>query len=149
MAQEIRQYTLVIPAGTQPGAPVTLDMGMPAREVQGLEIIVPAGPNGLVGFKITNSGLPVIPYDSDEWIITSGEVISWPLSGYITSGAWEISGYNTGTLDHAVYVRFLLTLPPTPGGPVASAGAVLDTTSLDQAVDVPEGDAGVLDMASQ
>lgn len=124
MAREIRQFSATIPAGTLTAAPFTQDMSFPARVVDSVEIVVPSGENGFVGWRLENSGVPVIPYDSDEWIVASGENIAWPLDGYITSGSWQLTGYNTGTFDHTVYVRFLLSLP-TAGttGPLTTAAA--------------------------
>lgn len=119
MAAEIRQYDATIPAGTPADTPVSFDMSFPPRVVTGLTIIVPAGPAGLVGFRVTNSGIPIIPADSADWIITSGEIINWPLDGYVDSGSWGLQAYNTGSNDHTVYVRFLLDLV-TPATPAAT-----------------------------
>lgn len=131
MAQEIRSFTFTVPAGITSDAPAILDMTFPPREVRGIEIVIPPGANGVVGFQLQNSGLPVIPYDSDSWIITNDEVISWPLSGYINSGSWQIAGYNTGVNDHAVYIRFLLDLVAPVAGPSTSLSAVATLTSTD------------------
>lgn len=128
MASEIRQYSAAIPAGTTPAGALSTDMSFPARVVDTVEIVVPPGPNGVVGFALLNSGVTVIPYDSDDWIISNNEVIQWPLNGYITSGSWQLRAYNTGTNDHAIYVRFLLSLPNA----VASAPLIqpIDATLL-------------------
>lgn len=120
MSREIRQYTAVIPANTPIAAPVFTDMSFPPRQVDTVEIIVPPGPSGLIGFAIQNSGVTVIPYGSDQWIITANEKIAWPLDGYINSGSWGLLGYNTGSQAHAVYVRFLLSLPDNGRGSVAT-----------------------------
>lgn len=144
MAVEIRQFTLTIPANTPISAPAVQDMSFPARSVDAIEIVAPAGSNGVVGFQVRNSGKVVIPYDSDQWIVTSGEVISWPLQDYITSGSWEAAGYNTGANDHAIYVRFLLSLPPAI--PEADTVAPLDAVALSAPGTVPEGDFSVQSM---
>jgi len=111
MAREIRAFTLNVPAGTPASNPVTLDVSFPPRQVDAVQVIVPPGPSGLVGWAILNSNVRVIPYGSDLWIVTAGESISWPLEGQITSGSWQVTGYNTGINPHAVYFRFLLSLP--------------------------------------
>lgn len=143
MADEIRQNTLYVPAGTLITAPVILDVSFPPRNVQAIEIVVPAGVNGAVGFQILNSHVPVIPYDSDDWIISNGEVISWPITNAINSGSWQLAAYNTGTNDHTLYVRWLLeylTTSPVVGvvsvlssddiaGPDQTTDANLDTTN--------------------
>lgn len=117
MAVEIRQYTALVPAGTPATAPQSFDMSFPPRVVDAIELIVPPGPSGLVGFAVLNSGVRVIPYLSDQWIITASEQIRWPLDGYITSGAWSLLAYNTGTQDHSIFVRFLLSLTQAPAAP--------------------------------
>lgn len=114
-ATEIRTFAAVIPAGTPINAPATIDVSFPARTVDGVTVVVPAGANGAVGFQVLNSGLPVIPYNGDGWVIASQEVITWPLTGQITSGSWQVAGYNLGKYDHTVYLRFLLSPPPSPG----------------------------------
>jgi hypothetical protein len=108
MATEVRSYTLTIPAGTTSAAPLVKAITFPPRIVDAIQIVVPPGPNGLVGFAVMNSGVTVIPYASDPWIITSAENITWPLEQQIESGAWAVKGYNTGTSAHSVYFRFLL-----------------------------------------
>lgn len=128
MAQEIRSFTFTIPPLTPATAPVSLDVSFPPREVNTLEIVVPDGANGVMGFQIQNSGLVVIPYGSDLWIVANNEKMSWPLEGYINSGSWQLAGYNTGQQDHSVYVRFLLSLPAGPAAPIGTAP--LDTDAL-------------------
>ena len=130
MTAEIRQFTATIPAGTAQASPVRVSLAMPPREVQGVEIRVPPGPSGVVGFALQNSGVTVIPYDSDPFIVTSGDAINWPLQNYITSGSWQLLGYNTGVFDHSVYVRFLLDLVAPAAGPAPGAAlAQLDGLS--------------------
>lgn len=111
MTREIRQFTAVIPANTPATSPVTVPMVMPPRVVSTLEVIVPPGPSGFVGFAMANSGVRVIPYLSDLWIVTNDEKIVWPMDGYINSGDWSLIGYNAGSQDHAIYVRFLVDPP--------------------------------------
>lgn len=129
MAREVRAFTCTIPANTLPGAAASFDIGFPPREVDTIEIVVPPGPSGVVGFYLANSDVRVIPYASDEWLIMSGEKVSWPLDGYINSGSWQLFGYNTGVQDHTIYVRFLLSLPAHPGASVITQP--IDTDLLD------------------
>lgn len=118
MAREIRAFTLTIPPGTLSSAPVIQQCAMPERRVDELQIIVPPGPSGYVGFAVLVGGVRIIPYLSDQWIITAGESINWPLEDQPTSGAWSVAGYNTGTNPHSIYFRFLLSLvtDPAPTG---------------------------------
>lgn len=147
MAAEIRQFTVTVPAGTTAGAPIRASTSFPARVVDAIEIIVPPGPNGNVGFKIANSGVAVIPYDSDTWVVTNDEKIVWPLSGYITSGDWQVFAYNTGTQDHAFYIRFLLSLPPVAGTTIGTVN-LISHDALSQPADQPGIDVSVLDTST-
>lgn len=128
MADEIRQYTVLVPAGTPAAAPVTVAMPMPPRDVEAIQVVVPPGPNGLVGFAILMSGVPVIPYGSDQWIITAGENITWPVEHYPDSGAWAVRAYNTGTSDHSLYFRWLVKYPSAIV--VARSPTLLDESAI-------------------
>src|SRR4051812_12272239 len=110
MSREIRSFTLAIPAGTTPSNPLVLDVPLPARRVDELQVLVPPGPSGFVGFAVLYAGVRLIPYLSDQWIVTAGESINWPLEDQPTAGNWSLAGYNTGTVAHSVYFRFLLSL---------------------------------------
>ncbi len=132
MAREIRAFTCTVPANTAQAAPATFDIGFPPRVVDTVELVIPPGPSGTVGFYLANSAVRVIPYDSDDWLIMSGEKVSWPLDGYIDSGAWELHAYNTGVQDHTIYVRFLLSL--TTGSTTPQTTQPIDTDLLDNVV---------------
>lgn len=136
MAVEVRAYTLTIPAGTTADAPVVEDCSFPPRVVDAIQVIVPPGSSGLVGWCVMNSRVRVIPYDSDLWIVTAGESISWPLERQITSGSWQVAGYNTGIVDHKVYFRFLLSLvgDRQPLAPVMMDDSVLSPLPTDLSV---------------
>lgn len=128
MANEIRQYSLTVPAGTAIASPVSADMSFPPREVQALEIIIPPGCNGVVGLQVQNSHLAVIPFGSDAWLVGNDEVISWPLDGYINSGSWQAAGYNLGANDHTIRFRFLLNLVGVTTGP--GVATLIDTAAI-------------------
>lgn len=108
MASEVRHYTITIPAGTPKDARWYQDLDMPPRIVREIEIIVPPGPRGTVGFAIGSSGQPVIPRQTDEWIVTDDEKIRWPFETGVDSGGWQLFGWNAGTYDHTIYLRFLV-----------------------------------------
>ncbi len=109
MADEIRAFACLIPAGTPIAAPVVIPMVFPPRTVDSIEIRIPPGPNGTVGFAIAAAGQPIIPLNAGQWIIANNDTISWPLSGFLNSGAWQLRAYNAGIYPHTLYVRFLLT----------------------------------------
>lgn len=133
MAYQVRTFSFTIPARTQQAAPATLNTPLGEFIVSAIEWTVPPGPNGNVGFRFSSGGTPMIPANDGGWIVASGENASWPLTGQITSGAWQIQGYNTGLNDHTVHVRYLLDL-------VAAAAPPLDMPLLPAAAIMGELD---------
>lgn len=114
MAVEIRSFQATIPAGTPKTAPFTMDMSFPTRVVDRIQIKVPAGSRGQMGFALGSSGVPVIPLQPGQWIVADNDDFDWPLDDFWDSGSWTFWGYNTGQYPHTVYVRFLLLLVPIP-----------------------------------
>lgn len=106
MATLIYTGTAVIPAGTPQSAPVTIDVSIPQLRTEAVEWHIPKGPAGLMGFRLTSGGVAVLPKALGSWIVTEAEKGSWQVEGLHDSGKWEITGYNTGTFPHTVYVRF-------------------------------------------
>lgn len=123
MAQEIRAAQALIPAGTPVAAPVTVDVSFPERYVRSVRWRVPHGPSGLMGWRLSSDGVPVIPVKAGTWIIADGESDDWPLDGYPDAGNWQVTGYNTGVFDHTVYLTFLLDLITPAVAPAAVVAA--------------------------
>lgn len=135
MASEIQSFAALIPAGTPINAPVAIDLSFPPRIVTEIDIIVPPGPAGNVGFAIGSAGQHVIPANSGAWIITDDEKINWPLEDYINSGSWTLFGYNLGAYNHTIYVRFLLALLNSATN--TSQGSSLDVTNISAPATTP------------
>ena len=119
MAQEIREFAVQVPPGTPKTAPVTTNIAFPAREVIAVSWRVPPGPSGLMGWALTSAGTPVIPIQRGTYIVTDNQADTWQLEGYLDSGNWQVTAYNTGLYAHTLYLTFLLdlpgtALPPTP-----------------------------------
>ena len=114
MAREVWYFAAKIPAGTPQSAPITIDCSFPTRVVTSVQWDVPPGPNGLMGFQVANAGVPIIPQPPGTWIVSNDHHHEWELHDQITSGSWQVIGYNTGIYDHTVYVHFLVELPADP-----------------------------------
>lgn len=110
MAREIYAFDITIPASTAKSLPYTADITMPVRQVDTIEIVVPPGPSGLMGFAVAMNGVNVLPKVAGTFIVTDNETISWPVDGLPTSGDWSIIGYNTDDFDHTIYLRWLVDL---------------------------------------
>ena len=124
MAAEIRRKQVTIPPLTTIASGFTADLSFPARVVRSIEVVVPPGPRGEVGWRLGAAGVAVIPVEPLGWVITDDEVIHWPLEGAWDSGSWELFAYNTGRYPHTLQFRFLVDLAgaaPTIGQPIDPA----------------------------
>lgn len=130
MAREIRKFEAKIPAGTAKTAPVTIDVSFPPRVVTQINVRVPPGPNGNLGFQIAAAGNQVIPINLGQFIVANDDRMEWPLTDYIDSGDWQVVGYNTGAYDHTIYVTFLLDLVTTGTDTLASAPPIADLSTV-------------------
>lgn len=129
MAQEIREFTFTIPAGTPIATPVNTPLSMPARVVQQINIRIPPGPRGNMGFQIGSTNVQIIPATPGTWVIRDDDVIEWPLANQIDSGSWEAFGYNTGIYPHTIYISFLVAVP---GLGVAVSTPLVDLSTLNR-----------------
>lgn len=105
MAAEVHQFTCVIPAGTAKSSPVTFAIGLPNYEVESIDVEVPPGPSGLMGFQIAVSGQQWIPWEAGQYITWDNRAVSWTLVDQPNLGAWQVIGYNTDVYAHEVVVR--------------------------------------------
>jgi hypothetical protein len=101
----------MVPAGTMKSAPLVTDISFPERLVLAVSWRVPPGPSGLLGWALTSAGTPVIPIQPQTYVITDNQADTWDLEGYLDSGNWQVTAYNTGIYPHTVYLTFLLDLP--------------------------------------
>lgn len=145
MAQEIREFAVLIPHGTTKANPLVTNISFPARDVIAVSWRVPPGPSGLMGWALTSAGTPVIPIQAGTYIVTDNQADTWDLEGYLDSGNWQVTGYNTGLYDHTVYLTFLLNLPgvaPVVSTPPTDIGVGVIGTGGTVSTPPPSGDGG-------
>lgn len=108
MAERIEIFDVITPAGTAIASPQTTALPFNQGIVQKLEILIPPGPSGLVGFRVRHSTQVVIPNSGNGWVIGDDEKIEWPLEKYPVGNKWTILTYNTDVFPHTLYLRFLV-----------------------------------------
>jgi hypothetical protein len=94
--------------------------------VDWIEVEVPDGPNGQVGFYLASSNQQVIPFRAGAtplWIVSNGRVFHWDLVGQATSGDWQLVAYNTGAFPHTLAVHFGVT-PTSAPSPTPATGFI-------------------------
>lgn len=118
MALEVRQFSATIPAGTAKDSPHTADLDIDNRVLESIDLQVPPGPAGLMGFRVSNNGVPWIPREAGQWLIWDDAMVTWRLDGQPDASGWEVVGYNSDDFyDHTVVVRMHVNLPPAPPAP--------------------------------
>lgn len=120
MAHTIRQGQVLVPAGTPISAGFKQAITFAPLEIARIEVRVPPGPRGEVGFAIGAGGVAVFPFDTGQFIVADDEEIGWDLEDTLDAGSWQVLAYNTGQYDHTLWFRFLGTEPQLrqvqPGG---------------------------------
>lgn len=109
MAITVTQFDATIPADTPFETTVTVDVPFPASQVNKIRWRVPPGPRGNFGWCLSMGGVQVVPSDVGTFIVADDESDDWEIDSLPDSGAWQVTGYNTGTFDHTVYLTFFTT----------------------------------------
>lgn len=106
MADRIEPFSVTVPAGTPIATFAEFPLVFRSGKVDRLEVRVPPGPSGTVGFRIAHSGQSVIPYTGSVWVIADNELLDWDMDNYPIGSAWELWAYNIGVYDHTLHLRF-------------------------------------------
>jgi hypothetical protein len=106
MAQRVVPLTCVIPPNTAIAAPIHFPLVFASADVERIDVRIPPGPAGRVGFSINYGGGNFIPQGSGNWIIADDQYIQWPLDDAPNGGNWDIVCYNTDVLVHTLYFFF-------------------------------------------
>lgn len=106
-----------ITAGTPKASPMTVNIAIGSNQIDIIRWRVPPGPRGNMGWQLTMGGALVIPEVAGTYVVADNEYDDWVISGLPDSGAWQVTGYNTGSNDHTVYLYFHVTpIGATTGG---------------------------------
>lgn len=109
MPVQVQHFACTVPPGTPVASPVTIPTELGIFQVTFIEVNVPSGFNGQVGFYIASSGQQVLPFRSGatpNWLILNDTEKHWDLEDQPDSGDWAIVAYNTGNFPHTLYVTF-------------------------------------------
>lgn len=132
MSHQYRNFTVTIPAGTPKTAPAVTDVSFPPFVVAGVRILVPPGPNGVMGFQVLSGGQQFLPWNLGEFLVTSNERLIFVADQWPDTGSWQIAGYNTGQYPHTIYVTFELNpISVEPAGPGAVDLAALSSPAAE------------------
>lgn len=137
MATEVHQTTAVIRAGTPYPSLVTVPLEIANYEIESIDLEVPPGPQGVMGFYLALDEQQWLPYDMGEFIVWNDRTENWALDDQIVNGTWNCVGYNNGMYDHAVTIRFHVNpldtdsaVPLAPSITIVSSPIVSDPIPL-------------------
>jgi hypothetical protein len=102
--------------------------------IESVDLEVPPGPAGLMGFYLAISGTQWIPHSAGQFIVWDDTKDTWYLTDQPTSYGWEMHGYNTDIYPHSVVVRFHLLTPPDPTGATAPSITIVTTPAPQQVI---------------
>lgn len=129
MAQRVLQYTATIPANTPIATPVTVGFNLDNWTIESIDLEVPPGPNGLMGFQVVNNGVPWIPNSTGEYIVWNNARDSWYFTDQPNASGWGVQGYNLDVAyPHAVTVRFHVNAIVVPTAAAAAPTVTFVTT---------------------
>lgn len=106
MADRLEWFAITVPAGTAIATPVTIHTKFNQGNVIEVDIKVPPGPSGNVGFAIFAGGSQYIPRTNNTFVIPDNDYMIWPVANAINSGSWSVKAYNTDLYDHLLQVAF-------------------------------------------
>lgn len=106
MAARVEGPSATIPAGTTQAAPLAVPLPIGESIVRRLDIIVPPGPSGLVGFYIAQSGAQLIPRTIGQFIVVDDKMLTFDMDGYPTGNKWTLVGYNIDIYNHIIRTIF-------------------------------------------
>ena len=109
MATSVQAFQATITAGVAKAAPMTVSLAVMAGTIDLIRWRVPPGPRGNLGWYLSMGGVQVIPENDGNFIVADNEDDNIAVSGLPDSGAWQVTGYNTGTNNHTVYLYFHVT----------------------------------------
>lgn len=121
------------PINTAIATPLTTPINMGDVYCYSVEVFIPPGPVGDMGFYLTNAGLQILPWSQQlSWFVADNYDHTFPMGLELGSSLSCVS-YNTGGYPHTVYFRFLIepiaSYLAAPGGaPLAQ----LDLSGLGQ-----------------
>lgn len=133
MSDRLEWFEVTIPALTPVAAPVTIPCVFDFGAVVEIDVKVPPGPSGLMGFFIGAGGSQYVPRTVGSFIKPDNDYFVWPLQNAINSGSWSVTGYNQDIFDHMFQVFFQVNEVgdgfTTPASAPANSSDLLNTAA--------------------
>lgn len=84
-------------------------------DVVEIDVKVPPGPSGNVGFFIGAGGSQYVPRTSGSFVVPDNDYMVWAIANAINSGSWSVVAFNTDLYPHLLQIAFHVNeLIPSP-----------------------------------
>lgn len=106
MSDRLEWFNITVPAGTTKANPQKTSLAFPQGTVIEIDVKVPPGPAGNVGFFISAGGTQYVPRTFGSFIVPDDDYFTWPMVNAINTGSWSFTAFNTDIYDHLIQVGF-------------------------------------------
>lgn len=106
MTHRLEWFDVTIPAGTPIATPLTTPMLFNAGAVTRIEVSIPPGPAGTMGFQIWTGGNQYWPNTPGQYLILDDVHPYWDVTDSPDNGSWALVAYNVDIYPHLVQVGF-------------------------------------------
>jgi hypothetical protein len=105
-ASRVEVFDVIAPANTPKSAPIELPTIWAPGELVSVDVRIPDGASGLVGFQILYAHGQAIPNTPGAWIIGNDDLFTADVMGQLNGGQWGVNVYNTDRFPHSLHVRY-------------------------------------------
>lgn len=135
MADRLEWFTITVPPNTAIASPIVFPCVFLQGNVIEIDVKVPPGPSGNVGFFIGAGGSQYVPRTRGSFVMPDDDYFTWPLENAINSGSWSVTAYNTDQWPHTLQFGFQVneigTAHVTPqSGLTSSSDALVAASAL-------------------
>jgi hypothetical protein len=109
MASRFPAFNITVPANTPISAPLTFSLAFVPGRVDAIDIDVPPGPSGNLGFLIRAGGRQYVPDNEGLYLIFDDVSKRYPVENANQQGSFQLVAYNTDQFAHRVTVTFLVS----------------------------------------
>jgi hypothetical protein len=106
MADRLEWFDITVPAGVTQASPMRFTTSFQQGDVIEIDVKVPPGPSGNVGFFIGCGGSQYVPRTPGTFVIPDNDYLVWPMANAINTGAWFVTAFNTDLYSHLIQVAF-------------------------------------------
>jgi hypothetical protein len=120
--------TVTVPPATPIANPLVIPWITENQYLASIELIIPAGHNGLTGIRFMKGDIQFLPWGVNSWIIANDLYKEFGVGGEVNTTDLKIQAYNLGTYQHSFYLlASIISLPNQQGAALGDTSQILAT----------------------